>query len=253
MDFTVIESRLHSLKGKVGFYYEDLASGESFGVNDNEGYIAASVIKIPVLVEAYRQFEQKVVSQDDFLEIRDEDRVPSCGAAAYLHAGTRLTLKDLCRLMIIISDNMATNLLIKKLGMEDINRTIADLGLKKTRLKRLLFDSNAESKGKQNYITPREIALLLKLMREGKLVSSEASAEMLEILKHQEINHKIPSMLPDDVCVAHKTGEDDGITHDAGIVYAARPFILCFASNNTDVPQTEQFIRTSARMIYDGR
>ncbi len=251
MDFSRIENGLNSLKGKVGFYYEDLSSGENFGVNDGEAYIAASVIKIPVLIEAYRQFEEKTISQDELIDIKREDRMPSCGAAAYLHDGIRLTLEDLCVLMIILSDNTAANILIKKLGMENINHTAAAAGLEKTRVNRLLFDEAAEAAGRSNCIAPREIARLFRLMWQGRLVSEAASREMLEILKLQQINHKMPSMLPEDVCVAHKTGEDEGITHDAGIVYAARPFILCFASSGTDVVETEQFIRTTARMIYD--
>ncbi len=251
MDFQHIQAQLASLRGKVGFFYEDLESGDTWGVHADEPYIAASVIKLLVLCEAYRQFEQGILSKGELIPVRREDRVPSCGAAAYLHDGISLTLKDLCVLMIILSDNTATNLLIRKLGMDNINRGARELGFQKTRLNRLLFDAGASAAGIENYFAPSEIGRFYELLWRGELVSADASREMLEILKNQEINHKIPSMLPEDLPVAHKTGEDSGITHDTGIIYAPRPFILCFASNDTDVPETEQFIRTAAREVYD--
>ena len=251
MDFQHLQTQLDSLRGKVGFFFEDLESGDAWGVHADEPYVAASVIKLLVLCEAYRQFERGILSRGELIPVRQEDKVPSCGAAAYLHDGISLTLKDLCVLMIILSDNTATNLLIRKLGMDNINRSARELGFEKTRLNRLLFDAKASAAGIENYFAPSEIGRFYELLWKGELVSAAASREMLEILKNQEINYKIPSMLPEDLPVAHKTGEDSGITHDTGIIYAPHPFILCFASNNTDVPETEQFIRTAAREVYD--
>lgn len=94
MDHRIIEEKIKKLEGKVGFYYKDLESGCSFGVNENERFLAASIIKIPILIEAYRRFNQKTLYRDELVKIHASDRVPSCGAAAYIHDGAKLTLKD---------------------------------------------------------------------------------------------------------------------------------------------------------------
>ncbi|HBC96737.1 MAG TPA: serine hydrolase [Clostridium sp.] len=250
MNSEIIKEKIKNLKGKVGFCYKDLESGYSFGVNEDDPFIAASIIKIPVLIEAYRKFKEEDLSKNELVEIRESDRVPSCGAAAYIHPGAKLTLKDLCILMIILSDNMAANILINKLKMDDINSTMKKLSLKKTRVNRILFDSDAQKSGKENYFAPGEILRLFEMMWNGSLISPDDSRDMLEIFKLQQINYKMPYLLPEDICIAHKTGDDDGITHDAGIVYAKRPFILCFASNETDVNETDEFIRQTTEEIF---
>ncbi|KAA8673284.1 serine hydrolase [Clostridium sp. HV4-5-A1G] len=251
MNYEVIREKVGKLKGKVGFCYKDLDSGDSFGVNEDEPFIAASIIKIPILIEAYRQFREKILFKEELVEIKESDRVPSCGAAAYIHPGARLMLKDLCVLMIVLSDNMAANILIKKLKMSNINNTMKQLGMKKTKVNRILFDSDAEKAGKQNYFAPDEILKLFEMMWKGSLISRQDSEDMIKIFKLQQINYKMPYLLSEDICVAHKTGDDEGITHDAGIVYARKPFILCFASNETDVNETDEFIRKTTREIFE--
>ena len=172
--------------------------------------------------------------------------MPSCGALTYMHDGLEVTLADLCVLMIILSDNSATNLLIDRLGIDSVNQTLRNLGLEKTTLRRRLFDSAASKKGIQNHITTREMGLMLKLIYEKKCISQAADEKMLSILKDQRLNGKIPFFL-DDYEIAHKTGEDDGITHDVGIVFAEEPIIICFASNHTDVPSYERLMQDMAR------
>jgi beta-lactamase class A len=157
-----------------------------------------------------------------------------------MHDDLQVTLEDLYTLMIILSDNTATNILIKHLGIEQINRTLHKLGLTHTKLNRLLFDSEQSALGIENYISAREIGNLLEEMYYGRLISQEASVQMLHILKKQRLNSKIPFLLPKNLEVAHKTGEDTGITHDVGIVFAKQPFIVCFCGNEVDVPLFER-------------
>ena len=109
-------------------------------------------------------------------------------------------------------------------------------------LKRLLFDSEAKQKGLENLFTPKEIGILLEQIYKRTFVNEKVSDQILEILYQQQINHKIPGKLP-NMLIAHKTGEDDGITHDVGIVYADQPFVICFASNETNVHEFEEIIR----------
>ena len=212
--------------------------------------MAASVIKIPILIEAFRQEREGLLSMDEVFSIRPEQKMPSCGALNYLHDGLTVTLLDLCVLMIILSDNTATNILIDRLGIPQVNETLRKLGCRQTTLRRKLFDAEASRRGIQNHITAEEIGMLLEKMYQGQCVSPEADAKMLRILRDQRLNGKMPFFLH-GVEIAHKTGEDDGISHDVGILYGRHPLILCFASEHTDVPAFERLIQDAALAFYE--
>lgn len=239
------------IPGQSGFYYKGLDKGEIVTFNEDKIFQAASIIKIPVLVEAFNQVRLGELDFDRKYEIRKEDKMPSCGALSYMHDGLEVTLRDLCVLMIIHSDNTAANLLIKLLGMGRINQTLIDHGIYMTRINRLLFDEEASKQGLENIMVLEEMVALFEAMYRGTLISRKASAEMLEILKMQRMNDKIPYLLPKEVPIAHKTGEDAGISHDMGIVFCDRPFFIGFASGGTNVPLMENAMREISRFAYN--
>ena len=243
---------LRSISGKVGFYYKNLITGETVSFQEDLPLQAASVIKIPILIEAFTRLENGTLHKSDLFTVKKEDKLPSCGALTYMHDGLEVTLEDLYTLMIILSDNTATNLLIKHLGMEQINETMQKLGCKQIKLNRLLFDSEKSALGIENYISAGDIAFLLEKMYLGELVSKEASAEMIRILKNQRLNGKIPFYIHGKADIAHKTGEDDGITHDVGIVYGKEPFIICFCGNEVDVPAYERLMQEITLDLFRG-
>lgn len=233
--------------GHVSIYYRPLDGGCALHHNENEPLIAASVIKIPIMIEAFRRFEEGSLSPDDIHILREEEKMPSCGALNRMHAGLQVSLHDLVELMIVLSDNTATNILIDLLGIENINNTMQEMGVTKSTLRRKLFDREKHLQGIENRVTARDMGMLLEKMYAGELVSREASAEMIEILKNQKLNGKMPFHLkPQGIKVAHKTGEDDGITHDVGIVFTRKPFVMCMLSNETDVPCFERLIQDTA-------
>lgn len=173
--------------------------------------------------------------------------MPSCGALNRMHAGLEVTMRDLVELMIVLSDNSATNVLIDRLGIDKVNACLRAQGVQKSTLRRKLFDRAGHAAGIENTVTAREMGMLLEKMYYGELISPEASAQMLEILRNQKLNGKLPFFLkPRGIAVAHKTGEDDGITHDVGVVYAQRPFVVCMLSNETEVPAFERLIQDAA-------
>lgn len=244
--------RLRSAAGTVAMYYRPLEGGCAQMYNADEALMAASVIKIPIMVEAFRQFEAGAHSPEEKYILRDADKMPSCGALNRLHAGLELNLMDLVELMIVLSDNTATNVLIDVLGLENINAGMRSLGMCKSALRRKLFDAAGHAAGIENTVTAREIGMLLEGMYRGELVSQEASVRMLEILRNQKLNGKLPFYLkPRGIAVAHKTGEDDGITHDVGIVFSREPFVLCLLSNETDVPVFERMMQEIARDLAE--
>lgn len=249
-----IPARIHALPGTVCLWLESLTTGEAVRVNPDIPVIAASVIKLAVLLEAFRRFDCGSLDPNEPYAVRPEDKVPSCGALTYLHDGINVTLRDLATLMIILSDNTATNILIDRLGIECVNHTLDAYGLAGMRLRRRMFDSEAAARGLQNTVTAESVARFFRLLYRGDLVSKTASEDMLHILLDQRLNGKIPFFLHSaGIRVAHKTGEDDGITHDAGIILAKEPLIAVFLSAETDVPACERMIQDVCRTLIPKR
>ena len=241
---------IETFPGDVGLYYRVLGEKGVVTHNPDLPLIAASVIKIPIMVTAYRDIAAGLLDPGEVVAIRPQDKMPSCGALSYMHDGLEVTVMDLITLMIILSDNTATNLMIDKLTPEHVNRTMEELGIPGICLRRRLFEPELSAKGIQNTVTARGVGLLLERMAEGTLLGRAEDDRMLKILLDQRLNGKLPFYLHSEgVKCAHKTGEDDGITHDAGIVYAERPFALVMLSNNVNVPAFERLMQDAAREL----
>lgn len=248
-----IIKKLEQLPGKISFLYENLKTGDGFAYHEQEPMMAASVIKLFVMAAAFEKEKQGTFHMDEMFAVKREDCVPSCGALTYLHDGILVTGMDLVTLMIIFSDNTATNVLIDILGMEEINKIIRKLGFGQTLLQRKMYDMERSGRGIQNYITAYETGRLLKMMYEGILIDRQSSETMIFILKNQQLCSKIPfylQALSESPEIAHKTGEDTGITHDVGIVYGKEPFLVCFCGNETDTPAFERFMAEISLDLY---
>ena len=152
--------------------------------------------------------------------------------------------------MICISDNTATNRLINHCGLDAIEKGFREMGLEKTRIRRLLFDSESAARGIKNTISPKELGLLLEGLYRGKFICKETSDYAIEVLCEQQIGHKLGGKLGEDVAIAHKTGEDSGLSNDVGIVYSRRPFVICFTGHRTDVYPWEDLMRRAAYSLY---
>ena len=242
-------NRLRATRGRVGFWAKPL-DGEATGFNEDLPLVAASVVKVPVMVEAFRQFRAGLLDPDEQVTIRPEDRMPSCGALTYLSDKVRPTLMDLTTLMIILSDNTAANLMIDRVGVDAVNRTMEARGVPGICLRRKFFQPQLAALGVTNTVTARGCGVLLEKMAKGELLGGEDDARMLSILYNQRLNGKIPFFLH-GVKIAHKTGEDDGTTHDAALIQAKRPFVLCMLSNDVDVPEYERLMQDTARELYE--
>jgi beta-lactamase class A len=216
------------LDGVMALAVKDLTSGETFFIHGDEIMPQASSIKIAVLAALYLQAQQGKLKLTDEYVVRSADLVTGSDIMQGLTPGTtRLTLRDLATMMVAVSDNSATNVLIGRVGMENVNAMLDGLGLHATRLRRQMMDLKAASEGRENVSTPREMMTLLETIYRGKLLNKELTADFLKILS----THKESALLqglPDDAVAASKPGELEAVRNDSGIVLVKnRPYILC--------------------------
>ena len=246
-----ILNEMNTMPGHAGFFYKNMITGHTLNFNENDHYIPASVIKLPILMEIFRLASIGEVDLNAKLLIKDEDKMPSCGALNSFTGEVLVDIRTLCNLMITISDNTATNVLISYFGTTALNEGFASIGLNETRVNRRLFDAEASKKGIQNVVTPAEIGMLLEKLYRNEFVNEKVSEEIKEILFRQQIKHKIKEMLPVGTRVASKTGDDDNISNDVGIVYAKQPFVVCFISNETIPSVFNPFIRKTSLELFN--
>jgi beta-lactamase class A len=195
-------------------------------------------MKIPVMIELFHQARQGKLKLEDALPVKNEfhsladgsiftlDSADDSEADLYKAVGQTRTLSQLCELMITVSSNFATNLLVERLGVENIRATVHALHADGMNVLRGVEDNKAYEKGMNNTTTARGLLILLESIAKGEAVDADASRQMVEILARQKFNEAIPAGLPPGTRVAHKTGELTKIHHDAAIVYAPRPFVL---------------------------
>lgn len=242
---SAISGEMAALPGHLGFYYKNLVTGQEFGVNENDAFLAASVIKLPLYLHILRQSTAGVINRDDSLTVYEEDKMPSCGALTLFTGSVTADIHTLCRLMIDLSDNTATNILIRHCTIPGANQGFREMGMEKTVLRRLLFDAEASAQGLENTVSPKEMGSLLEQLYREQFVSPALSREAMDTLLKQQIDHKLGGKLF-DVPIAHKTGEDDRLSNDVGIVFSPEPFVLCFTGYDTDVYRWEDLMRRAA-------
>jgi beta-lactamase class A len=207
-------------------------------IEPDKVFHAASTMKVPVMIELFRQAEAGQLRLEDRLPIVNEFHSIVDGSVytlrvgddsdteVYKAVGQTMTLRELCEAMITVSSNLAANLLIERLGVENIRSTVARLGGAGMDVRRGVEDQKAFDRGLNNTTTARGLALLMQKLASGEAVSARADAEMVAILKRQKFNDAIPAGVPGGTPIAHKTGTITKIHHDAAIVYGPRPYVL---------------------------
>ncbi len=248
-----IRKRMESIPGHTGFYYLNLTTGTEYGVREDETFGAASVIKLPLYMHVLAECAVGRMSMDEILTITAEDKVPICGALTLFSDDVQADVRTLCKLMISISDNTATNKLIDHSTIPGAQDGFRRMGLVKTQLTRKLFDRAASRAGLRNVICPREIGQLLAMLYRGEFVSEAVCKEAIDTLLLQQVDHKLNGRICGEVAIAHKTGEDDALSNDVGIVYAPQPFVICFAGHDTDVYAWEVLMRNAAYELWQAQ
>jgi beta-lactamase class A len=205
---------------------------DQLSLNADEAFPAASIIKVPVLLEFYRQAEEGALSPGDVWPLREEDKVGGSGVLQYLGAGsTSMTLEDYARLMINLSDNTATNVVIDLVGMGSVNGLLEHLGLETTRLVRRMQAKGVDPDRVENLSTPRELARLMELIHRREGISPYVCERALDALKMYKTG-VIRDAVPGDVAVADKSGWMGGVECDVGVVYLPRPYVVAVMAKN---------------------
>jgi beta-lactamase class A len=276
-------------RGSLGISVRHLGTGEDASMNGDEVYPSASVRKIAIIAEAYRQGEAGAFSLDASMVLRHEDKVPGTGILRELSPGLVITHRDLISLMMILSDNTATDYIMGVLSRERINANLKRLGLKRTRIvagsRAVLFDMiglddlpeeektidvfRKRSRGTpragswsagtkyNNVTTPNEVLELIESIVRCEGISEESSRAILETMSRCQTGaNRIPKYLPRRVVeVAHKTGSLPGVRNDAGLITlletGERYILSCFTSGAVDDLEAEEAIARVSKGVYD--
>jgi beta-lactamase class A len=244
------------LDGVLGVAIEDVTSGQKFLLRGTEVFPQASSIKIAILAELYRQAQSGTLKLTDLYTMQASDLVPDSSIMSGLTPGvTRVTLRDLATMMVAVSDNSATNVLIDRVGMESVNTLMNSLGLANTRLRRKMMDLKAAGEGRENISTPQDMMVLLEALCQGKVLSNEMTDDFFKMLSTPKSSF-IPRDLPEGLKIANKPGELEGVRNDSGVVFLAnRPYIICvmttYLRRERDGEEAISKISLSAYQMFD--
>jgi beta-lactamase class A len=248
-----LQTIITSSSALTGFMAIDLTSGESIGINEEITFTQASAIKIPILMEVYKQAHEKKFALTDLRPLLPSNTVAGSGILNVMVDPVNLSIRNLCVLMIGLSDNSATNTLIELVGMKNVTNTMNSLGFSNTRLQRRMIDQSASLRNEENISTPAEAVGIMKLLFDGKFIDKSTSDQILSILQKNPIeNSKLAVSLPENVKLAFKPGGMGGVSTEWAIVYLSnRPYALAIMENYKTLITPLDIISSLSRRIYD--
>ncbi|MBY5958328.1 class A beta-lactamase-related serine hydrolase [Membranicola marinus] len=261
-----IHAVLDSVEGDFAIAYMDMQTGDTISLQANEVFHAASTMKTPVMIEAYKQRKEQgqkmtdsIVVYNKFYSIVDKSEyhlTPENDSDPELYdlLNQKISWVDLIDRMITRSSNLATNILIDQLGAENVTKSMRRLGANKIQVLRGVEDLKAYEAGLSNTTTALDLLHIYEKLAQYQVVDSSSSQAMIDVLLNQEFNTLIPAPLPDVVQVAHKTGSITGVHHDSGIIILpdGRKYVLVMLSKNvSDMEKADQAMVEVSRLIYD--
>jgi beta-lactamase class A len=213
---------------------------------------AASLVKLPVMMAVYETVNQGKMRLDETVVLKGADKTGGSGILKGVPSGRTFTVGQLVELMVAASDNTATNILIKKLDMGQLNAWFKAFGLRRTNLARLMMDFRRRSRGYENYTCADDMSYALERLYRQDFLPGEFSRRCLDILKKQKVKDRLPRYLPKDTVVAHKTGLERNVCHDAGIIYTPHgDYLVCVMTKNAPNHGTaKEFIAKIASRVY---
>ncbi|NLB82913.1 MAG: serine hydrolase [Synergistaceae bacterium] len=254
-----LQKEIEAFPGTAGVVVRSSSDGVEVSHNAGKIFSSASLIKLGVLFTLFSKVSSGEIDLDEYV-LFDHSVSVEGGLLHRVRSGANLRLDDLAVLMIAVSDNTAANILIDRLGIDEINSTVHGLGLVDTILGRKMLDFEAKKRGKDNFTTSGDVSALLEEMHSGSSLPLSLRERIMEILSLQKLNFKLPGLIPvldvDDVeqFLAHKTGELPGNEHDAGIFFYHRkkPVIVSVMTEGLqDRSEGVNFCARIGRIFYD--
>ncbi|MFJ7639216.1 serine hydrolase [Peribacillus sp. NPDC097206] len=241
-----------SFDGRIAYKIEN-SDGESIAYHEDESFQSASLIKIPMIIEGYRQSEEKKIYLNQPVTIPPEEVTGGSGVLHVLSNKVFLTVEDLLSLMITVSDNTSTNMMMTLLGQDEINQCIKDLGLKQTILQRKMQDFKALKEGRDNTISAADTITCLKAIYTGDFLKKENQEKILRIMDNQQLRDKLPSQMGKGVKVASKTGGIRGVAHDCAIIRSDKQTVYAavLTENMKTEEESRQVISLIGKWIYE--
>jgi beta-lactamase class A len=261
-----IKEHFKSVEGNYALAFKLIGSEKSILINENEMFHAASTMKTPVMIEAFKQDANEVINLQDSLIVKNSfksiidnsefslDISRDSDDKMYSLIGKKETYYNLVYDMIIGSSNLATNIVIEKLGAKNVMKTMDELGAKSIKVLRGVEDMKAFDAGLNNETSANDLLVLFEKIAQGKAVNSKSDSTMIKILLDQKHNDIIPYYLPKDVKVAHKGGSISGVLHDSGIVFLpdGRKYVLVILSKNiTNEEKSREMMAEVSKLIYE--
>jgi beta-lactamase class A len=248
-----VADEIRRFKGRAGVVIKDLKLDWEISYNRDGLFPSASLAKVPIMAACFLASEEGRLNLDQQIVLKNSDKFGGSGILKNVQAGATFTVEELIGLMIYESDNTATNILTSLLGIDYLNDAFNRLGLKNTNLSRRIADFGSRNRGIENYTNAEDISLILERIYRGKLIKANISKKCLGILKLQRINDRIPKYLPVDIMVAHKTGLERNVCHDAGIIFSCKgDFLICVLTRHTNpnAVASKNFIARVALRTY---
>ncbi len=238
-------------KVRGAFLIKDLSDGETFCHEEIRQVPSASLIKMYILIEAFKRIKEGTLTLEEEIAVHEED-VAAFSVLQFLKPRA-YQLEELLRLMIVYSDNTATNVLIDFFGMDSLNQLMQQIGCKTSVIQRKMMDFAAAGEGRQNYTSVSDMANLLERMYRGKLLGQPFDEQMLEIMKGQADEEAMRRHLPDEIVIARKSGELAALDHDMAIVYTEqRDYIYVFFSWETgDNNCGRRVLAETSKLVFD--
>jgi beta-lactamase class A len=230
--------------------------GERFSHHGGRRFVAASTVKIAIMIELFRQIDAGALSLEDAVTLRAEDKTEGSGIISHLHTGIELTFGDLVYLMMSISDNSATNIIIDRLGIDQVNRTMRDVGMSQSTLGRKMRGRHGLAEEQENWAVPDDYAVVISAILQDRAASAESCAQMIGLLETQQNDRRIARHLPQTNRPrwGSKTGSLPGVANDVGFIMTDHgPLVLAvFCEGLPDGPTGEQIIGDIANAALGG-
>lgn len=248
-----IEKIISHTQGDVAVFLKNCKTKDCIKINENKVFPSASTIKLIIMAELLRQVNEGKLSLDDEILLTDKVKAYGDGILKELDSGHYFTLRELMTLMIIISDNTATNIIIDIVGMDNVNNFSHKIGLKHTKLRRKMMDTEAARAGEENFTSAFDMGKFLYLLFKKKMINNVYSDMMVDVLKRQQVKGRLDLYLPESTVIAHKTGDLDRLEHDVGILYLPNcQYILCVLTNKTRTNnEGREIIGKISWQVYD--